>query len=126
MSLSATPSGTMTGQPDSFRSSLLAMLGISLVMLLSSLEQTIVGNALPSIVSDLQGFSLYAWVATGYLLANMVAIPIPDAWGTTLAINRLCWPQRWCLPWDLCDAACPPACWSWWWPAGCRASAAAW
>jgi EmrB/QacA subfamily drug resistance transporter len=62
--------------PRSFRQSLLAMLGISLVLMLSALDQTVVGNALPSIVADLHGFALYAWVATGYLLASVVTIPI--------------------------------------------------
>lgn len=59
-----------------FRASLLAMLGISLVLMLSALDQTVIGNALPSIVADLHGFALYAWVATGYLLASVVTIPI--------------------------------------------------
>ena len=62
------------GRP--FRESLLAMLGISSVLMLSALDQTVIGNALPSIVADLGGFELYAWVATGYLLASIVAIPI--------------------------------------------------
>ncbi len=59
-----------------FRESLLAMLGISLVLMLSALDQTVIGNALPRIVADLDGFALYAWVATGYLLASIVTIPI--------------------------------------------------
>lgn len=60
----------------SFRQSLLAMLGISLVLMLSALDQTVIGNALPSIVAQLQGFELYAWVATGYLLTSIVTIPV--------------------------------------------------
>ena len=52
-----------------FRQALLAMLGISLVLMLSALDQTVIGNALPSIVAELNGFELYAWVATGYLPA---------------------------------------------------------
>jgi EmrB/QacA subfamily drug resistance transporter len=62
------------GRP--FHESLLAMLGIALVLMLSALDQTVIGNALPSIVADLQGFELYAWVATGYLLASIITIPI--------------------------------------------------
>lgn len=54
----------------------MAMIGISLVLMLSALDQTIIGNALPSIVADLQDFDLYAWVATGYLLASVITIPI--------------------------------------------------
>lgn len=76
-----TSSVALAGQPRDFLSSLLAMCGVSLVMLLSSLEQTIVGNALPSIVNDLKDFDLYAWVATSYLLASMVAIPITGRLG---------------------------------------------
>lgn len=59
-----------------FRQALLAMLGVSLVLMLSALDQTVIGNALPSIVAELDGFELYAWVATGYLLASIVTIPI--------------------------------------------------
>lgn len=62
--------------PLSLRQALLAMLGISLVLMLSALDQTVIGNALPSIVAELQGFELYAWVATGYMLASIVTIPI--------------------------------------------------
>ena len=62
--------------PLSFKQALLAMLGISLVLMLSALDQTVIGNALPSIVAELDGFELYAWVATGYLLASIVTIPI--------------------------------------------------
>lgn len=59
-----------------FRQALLAMLGVSLVLMLSALDQTVIGNALPSIVAELNGFDLYAWVATGYLLASIVTIPV--------------------------------------------------
>ena len=62
--------------PLSFKHALLAMLGLSLVLMLSALDQTVIGNALPSIVAELDGFELYAWVATGYLLASIVTIPI--------------------------------------------------
>src|SRR5471030_2235660 len=60
----------------SFKQALLAMLGISLVLMLSALDQTVIGNALPSIVAELKGFELYAWVATGYMLASIVTIPV--------------------------------------------------
>ena len=38
--------------PLSFKQALLAMLGISLVLMLSALDQTVIGNALPSIVAE--------------------------------------------------------------------------
>jgi len=59
-----------------FRDALLAMLGIALVNMLVALDQTVVSTALPSIVSELKGFGYYAWVATAYLLASVVTVPI--------------------------------------------------
>ncbi|KHJ59442.1 hypothetical protein NCPPB3923_29365, partial [Burkholderia glumae] len=57
-----------SGQVLPFRESLLAMLGISFVTMLVAFDQTVVGTALPTIVAELHGFDLYAWVATSYLL----------------------------------------------------------
>lgn len=65
-----------SGQLLPFRESLLAMLGIAFVAMLVALDQTIVGTALPRIVADLKGFDLYAWVATSYMLASVITIPI--------------------------------------------------
>ncbi len=59
-----------------FRESLLAMLGMSFVTMLVALDQTVVGTALPTIVSELRGFDLYAWVATSYLLTSVITVPI--------------------------------------------------
>ncbi|ANF58165.1 MFS transporter [Halotalea alkalilenta] len=59
-----------------FTQALLAMLGISLVLMLAALDQTVIGNALPHIVADLNGFDFYAWIGTGYLLTSIVTIPI--------------------------------------------------
>ena len=49
---------------------------ILLAMFLSALDQTIVGTALPRIVSDLRGNELYTWVVTVYLLTATVSGPI--------------------------------------------------
>jgi MFS family permease len=49
---------------------------LMLTLLLEALDQTIVGTALPRIVSTLQGFDLYTWVVTAYLLASTTMIPI--------------------------------------------------
>ncbi|BCL79435.1 MFS transporter [Ktedonobacteria bacterium brp13] len=49
---------------------------LMLTLLLEALDQTIVGTALPKIVGQLNGFSLYTWVATAYLLASSTVIPI--------------------------------------------------
>src|SRR5438477_472020 len=47
-----------------------------LVLLLASLDQTIVSTALPTIVGDLGGLSHLSWVVTGYLLASTIAGPL--------------------------------------------------
>ena len=55
----------------------LAILGaVLLTMFLASLDQTVVGTALPRIVTDLNGASLYAWVVTAYLLSSTVTVPV--------------------------------------------------
>jgi EmrB/QacA subfamily drug resistance transporter len=55
----------------------LAILGaILLTMFLASLDQTVVGTALPRIVTDLNGASLYSWVVSAYLLSSTVTVPI--------------------------------------------------
>lgn len=58
------------------RAKWLAISGILLGLLLSSLDQTIVGTAMPRIITDLGGLQHYAWVATAYLLTSTAAVPI--------------------------------------------------
>jgi EmrB/QacA subfamily drug resistance transporter len=50
--------------------------GLMLVMLLASLDQTIVSTALPTIVGDLGGLEHLSWVVTAYLLAVTVVTPL--------------------------------------------------
>jgi EmrB/QacA subfamily drug resistance transporter len=50
--------------------------GLLLVMFLSSLDQTIISTALPTIVGDLGGIAHMAWVITAYTLAITIAMPI--------------------------------------------------
>ncbi|HSW57042.1 MAG TPA: MDR family MFS transporter [Dehalococcoidales bacterium] len=50
--------------------------GIMLAMLLASLDQTIVGPAMPRIVAELGGFHQYAWVTSIYMITSAVTIPI--------------------------------------------------
>jgi EmrB/QacA subfamily drug resistance transporter len=55
----------------------LTILGaILLTLFLASLDQTVVGTALPRIVTDLNGASLYAWVVSAYLLSSTITVPI--------------------------------------------------
>lgn len=64
------------GRVLSFRHSMLAVLGLCFVSVMVAVDQTVVGTALPTIVAELKGFELYAWVATAYLLASVVTVPI--------------------------------------------------
>jgi EmrB/QacA subfamily drug resistance transporter len=50
--------------------------GLMLVMLMASLDQTIVSTALPTIVGDLGGLSHISWVVTAYLLAQTAVTPV--------------------------------------------------
>ena len=57
----------------------LVLISVILGMLLSALDQTIVGTALPKIVQSFpNGVEHYVWVTTGYLLAAAASMPI---WG---------------------------------------------
>jgi EmrB/QacA subfamily drug resistance transporter len=47
-----------------------------LVLLMASLDQTIVSTALPTIVGDLGGLSHISWVVTAYLLAQTAVTPV--------------------------------------------------
>ncbi len=47
-------------------------------MFLAALDGTIVATALPTIIGDLRGIDRYAWVFSGYLLAEIATIPL---WG---------------------------------------------
>ncbi|HEY8911263.1 MAG TPA: MDR family MFS transporter [Desulfosporosinus sp.] len=49
---------------------------IILAMFIAAIEGTIVATAIPSIVADLGGFSLFSWVFSSFLLAQAVTIPI--------------------------------------------------
>jgi len=62
--------------PDTRRVKAFTLAGILLALFLGALDQTIVATALPRIVSDLSGLNRYAWVATAYLLASTVLVPI--------------------------------------------------
>lgn len=52
------------------------ILALMLTLLLSALDQTIVGTALPKIIGELNGLDRIAWVGTAYLLTSATLIPI--------------------------------------------------
>ena len=49
---------------------------ILLAMFLFALDQTVVGVALPKIITDLGGNELYTWAVTIYLLTSTISGPI--------------------------------------------------
>ena len=53
-------------------------------MLLSSLDQTIVSTAMPTIVGQLGGVEHQAWITTAYLLATTIVMPIYGKFGDVL------------------------------------------
>src|SRR3954447_6498687 len=55
---------------------IMTIAGLMLTLLLSALDQTIVGTAMPRIIAELQGFDHYAWVTTAYLLTSTAVVPI--------------------------------------------------
>jgi EmrB/QacA subfamily drug resistance transporter len=59
----------------------LATAGVALSLLLASLDQTIVGTAMPRIVAELQGLNYIAWVVTAYLVTSTVVVPIAGKLG---------------------------------------------
>lgn len=54
----------------------IVLASIMLAMFMAAIEGTIVATAIPSIVGDLGGFSLFSWVFSSFLLAQAVTIPI--------------------------------------------------
>src|SRR5438034_10847733 len=65
--------GTGAQQPQRVRLIFAALL---LVLLLASLDQTIVSTALPTIVGELGGIQHLSWVVTAYLLTSTVTGPV--------------------------------------------------
>jgi EmrB/QacA subfamily drug resistance transporter len=50
--------------------------GVMVAMLLSALDQTVVGVAMPRIVADLGGFNQYTWATSIYMITSAVTVPI--------------------------------------------------
>jgi EmrB/QacA subfamily drug resistance transporter len=72
---SGTP-GTTAPPRLSTRRVNLIFAALMVAMLLSALDQTILGTALPTIVGELDGVNHMLWVATAYILASTVVMPV--------------------------------------------------
>ena len=55
------------------RNHIIVTIGIMLGLFLASIEGTIVGTAMPTIVAQLGGLSIYSWVFSAYMLAAVVS-----------------------------------------------------
>jgi EmrB/QacA subfamily drug resistance transporter len=62
---------------------------LMLVLLLASLDQTIVSTALPTIVGDLGGVQHLSWVVTAYLLASTIVAPLYGKLGDLYGRKKL-------------------------------------
>src|SRR5215207_10663538 len=62
----------------SHRSKMEILFAVMLGLFLGALDQTIVGPALPTVVTDLAGNDLYVWAVTIYLLTSTISVPF---WG---------------------------------------------
>ncbi len=73
---SSQANGAYATAMPSRRNTALIIGGLLTGMLLAALDQTIVATAGPTIISDLGGLSLYAWVFSAYILTQTVALPV--------------------------------------------------
>ncbi|MFO0566163.1 MAG: MDR family MFS transporter [Polyangiaceae bacterium] len=64
----------MTNPPHTNRVRTVAALMLAVFM--SALEVTVVSTAMPTVVGDLGGVALYAWVFTAYVVVSTVSMPI--------------------------------------------------
>ena len=83
---SATAPSLMSLAP---RAKLTILGAILLTLFLAALDQTVVGTALPRIVTDLNGASLYAWVVSAYLLSSTVTVPIYGKFSDVFGRKRM-------------------------------------
>ena len=62
--------------PSETGSQRLVLMSIALLLLLASLDQSIVSTALPTIVADLGGLDHLSWVVTSYILTSTIVAPL--------------------------------------------------
>jgi EmrB/QacA subfamily drug resistance transporter len=62
----------------SFRAKMEILVAVMLGLFLGALDQTIVGPALPTVVTQLAGNDIYVWAVTIYLLTSTISVPF---WG---------------------------------------------
>src|SRR5256712_10659399 len=70
----AVASATPAGVDPRTRTQIVA--AVLLGLFLAALDQTVVGTALPRIVTDLRGNDIYTWAFTAYILTATISAPI--------------------------------------------------
>lgn len=55
---------------------ILATIGIMLSLFMASMEATVIATAMPTIVSQLGGLSIYSWAFSVYMLASTTTVPV--------------------------------------------------
>ncbi|GAB2763460.1 MFS transporter [Streptomyces bullii] len=73
---SARPAARDTVRPAATDRRGAVVAALMLTMALAALDSTIVSTAVPQIVGDLGGFSVFSWLFSGYLLAVTVTLPV--------------------------------------------------
>jgi EmrB/QacA subfamily drug resistance transporter len=72
----SSPAAAATADFTPRGSTRLVLFSIGLLLLLASLDQTIVSTALPTIVAELGGLEHLSWVITAYILTSTVVAPL--------------------------------------------------
>jgi MFS family permease len=79
------PDPAAPAAPSSPASRRLATVAILLALIVAAFEGTVVTSAMPTIVADLGGLGIYAWVFSAFLLASMIGVltcgKLADAFG---------------------------------------------
>src|SRR5712692_8295059 len=69
------------------RNHIIILIGILTGLFLASTESTIVGTAMPTIVAQLGGLSIYSWVFSAYMLTSTSTTPIYGKLSDTYGIR---------------------------------------
>ncbi len=65
-----------TAEPHPAGNRLLILIATLLATFLTAMEATVVSTAMPTIIGELRGLNLYAWVFAAYLLTSTATVPL--------------------------------------------------
>lgn len=67
----------------------LLIIGLLIAMLFAALDGTIVGTAMPTIIREMGGLELMAWLTTAYMLTSTTIVPIAGKLADLLGRNLI-------------------------------------